>query len=139
MRIVLVNRSQPLEQMLAYVVEQGAEIAVVGEADDIAESSQIVAQDHPQWLFLLVDSQQDMIKQLQDVRAAHSSLNVAAFEEDGKRVWILHGTEPGEDLNDRPHEWEEMPMRDFVALLTKQPSTTGDVAAPLTDKRTHRA
>lgn len=138
MRVVLVSRSEPLEQMTAYIVERGVDVEIVGEAEDIPESGQIVAQEHPEWLFLLADSASDMVGQLQEVRAGHTGLNIAAFHEGGKTVQIIYGAKPGQDKTLHAEEWEQMSTSDFVAELTAAPAIEGETPR-LTDKDEHRA
>lgn len=139
MRIVLVSRSEPLEQMMSYVVERGNDIEVVGEADDIVEAGQIVAQEHPEWLFLLADSHSDMEAQLKEVRAGYTALNIAAFEEGGQQVRIMYGDQPGDGKGSRDQNWQTMPVSEFVASLTKEAVAEPEETPRLTDKEEHQA
>lgn len=138
MQIVIVSRSEPLEQMISYIVERGVEIEVVGEADNIPEAGQIISQTQPEWLFLLSESHSDMIDQLQEMRAGHTGLHIAAFHEGGEHVRILRGAKPGEDKALVSDDWDQISTSQFVAMLTEEPASQ-EQSPRLTDKDEHRA
>lgn len=116
MRVIVVNQSEPLRQVLQYVFERGIEVEIVAETDEIKTLPQQVAQFKPDWLFLLQDEYTGVTGVINRLLDIHPDLGVILLSADGKHVRFQREQACGMEVD----RWPQHTLSDFVYWLTAE-------------------
>lgn len=121
MRVMVLNQSEQLRQLLQYVLEQGVPVEIVEETQTVQGLAQQVAQVRPDWLFLLQEEYQRMSSVIQRLLAVQPDLRVILLSADGQHVRFQQDSS-GDTAVER---WPEYTFSDFIyALKEASPSPT---------------
>ena len=113
MRVMVVNQSDELRQVLQYLAEQGFALEIVGETAEVSGLAKQVEQLQPEWLFLL----QDVYKRLGNVAPhllrANPELRVLLLTADGQHIRY----QKNEAWHTEVETWPEYTLSDFIYQL----------------------
>lgn len=135
MRVMVVNQSEELRQVLQYVFEQGVAVEIVGETTEVSGLAQQVAQLQPEWLFLLQDEYQRLGSIIPRVFTAQPALRVILLTADGQHIRFQKDREWQTEVA----SWPAYTLSDFIYMLKEvspSPATVqsieniGEVAPP---------
>ncbi len=121
MRVMVLNQSEQLRQVLQYVLERGVPVEIVGETQEVQGLAQQVAQLQPDWLFLLQDEYHRVSSIIRRLLTVHPDLRMILLSADGQYVRFQQD-QSGDTEVDR---WPEYTLSDFLyALKEASPSPT---------------
>jgi hypothetical protein len=101
-RIIMVNGSRFLQEMLKRVIEKTPGLQVVDEINDLARLSSAIEQTGAQWVVVSYPPNGEMPKAVASSLAAHPSVRVLAVAPDGSHVkmkWVESREEILDDLS----------------------------------------
>jgi chemotaxis response regulator CheB len=113
MRVMVLNQSEQLRQVLQYVLEQGVPVDIVGETNDLQKLVQQVNRLQPDWLFLLQEEShrlKGMINRLFDM---HPMLQIILLSADGQHVRFQQDQHGRTELD----RWPEYTLSDFIYAM----------------------
>jgi len=116
MRVIVVNQSVPLRQVLQYVFEHGIDVDIVAETEEVETLPQQVAQLQPDWLFLLQDEYTRLTEMIQQLLDIQPDLGVILLSANGKHVRFQREHGCGTEVD----TWPEYTLSEFVYLLTAE-------------------
>lgn len=121
MRVMVLNQSEQLRQVLQYVLERGVPVEIVGETQEVQGLAEQVAQLQPDWLFLLQDEYHRVSSMIRSLLSVHPDLRMILLSADGQYVRFQQD-QSGDTEVDR---WPEYTLSDFLyALKEASPSPT---------------
>ena len=86
MRVMVVNQSDQLRQMLQYVFENGINVELVAETNELEALPQTVRQVKPDWLFLLQDEYSRLTGVIEELLRIQPDLQVILLSADGQHI-----------------------------------------------------
>lgn len=86
MRVMVVNQSDQLRQVLQYVFENGIDVDVVGETNDMQLLPQQIRRLQPEWLFLLQDEYSRLSSMVNTLLRVHPALQIILLSADGQHL-----------------------------------------------------
>jgi hypothetical protein len=98
-RIIMVNGSRFLQEMLKRVIEKTPGLQVVDEINDLARLSSAIERTGAQWVVVSYPPNGEMPKAVASSLAAHPSVRVLAVAADGSHV-KMKGVESREEILD---------------------------------------
>jgi chemotaxis response regulator CheB len=116
MRVIVVNQSAELRQVLQYVFENGIDVDVVAETDDIRKLPKQISELHPDWLFLLQDEYTSLTRTVDRLLDVDPDLRIILLSADGKHVRYQQSASWGTAVD----TWPEYTLSDFIYLLTAE-------------------
>ncbi|MEZ4736194.1 MAG: hypothetical protein R3E79_54605 [Caldilineaceae bacterium] len=116
MRVIVVNQSEPLRQLLQYVFEQGIAVDVVAETAEIETLPQQVAQLQPDWLFLLQEEYTRLTGIIQQLLDIQPDLGIILLSSSGRHVRFQREHGCGTEVD----TWPEYTLSEFIYLLTAE-------------------
>lgn len=113
MRVMVLNQSDQLRQVLQYVLEQGVPVEIVGETEKLQELAPQVDRLQPDWLFLLQDEYQRVSGVVQRLFEAQPNLRVILLSADGQHVRFQQDWRGDTEVD----QWPEYTLSDFIYAL----------------------
>lgn len=113
MRVMVLNQSEQLRQVLQYVLEQGVPVEIAGETQEVQGLAQQVEQLQPDWLFLLQEEYQRISGVVRRLFAVHPDLRVILLSADGQHVRFQQDPSGDTEVN----RWPEYTLSDFIYAL----------------------
>jgi chemotaxis response regulator CheB len=101
-RIIMVNGSRFLQEMLKRVIEKTPGLQVVDEINDLARLSSAIEQTGAQWVVVSYPPNGEMPKAVESSLAAHPSVRVLAVAADGSHIkmkWVESHEKVLDDLS----------------------------------------
>lgn len=86
MRVIVLNQSSPLRQVIDFIAERGVNIDVAAETTRIDALPALVREHGPDYLFSLQTTYEQSPKAVEMLLAEHPTLAVALFNEAGQEV-----------------------------------------------------
>lgn len=126
MRVMVVNQSEELRQVLQYVLEQGVAVEIVGETTEIGGLTQQVARLRPDWLFLLQDEYKRAGGVIQQLLKKTPDLRVILLTADGQHLRY----QKDEAWRTEVETWPEYTLSDFIYMLKEvspSPAAVGSI------------
>ncbi len=115
MRVIVVNQSEQLRQVLQYVFESGIDVEVVLETEETAALPQQVARLKPDSIFLLQDEYTKVRGVIDRTLEATPGLRIFLLSADGKHVRFQQA---GSDTE--VDTWPESTLSDFIYQLSNE-------------------
>jgi len=116
MRVIVVNQSEQLRQLLQYVFENGIDVEVVLETDEIAALPQQVALLKPDSLFLLQDEYTKLTGVVSQIIGASPGLRIFLLSADGQHIRF----QQPDGWRNAVDSWPECTLSDFIYQLTNE-------------------
>ena len=116
MRVMVVNQSDQLRQMLQYVFENGIDVEVVAETNDLETLPQRVRQANPDWLFLLQDEYSRLTGVIEELLRDQPSLQVILLSADGQHIQFQKPNGWQTEVD----RWQEYTLSDFIYFLSTE-------------------
>lgn len=113
MRVMVVNQSEELRQVLQYVAEQGVDMEIVGETTKVDGLAKQLEQVRPEWLFLLQDEYKRLGNVVSHVIQANPDLRVILLTTDGEHIRY----QKDEAWRTEVETWPEYSLSDFLYML----------------------
>lgn len=113
MRVMVVNQSEQLRQVLQYVFENGIEVDVVAETSDIAGLPEQIRRLQPEWLFLLQEEYGRLTGVINQLLAAQQNLHIILLSTDGQHVRFQQDQHWHKEIA----AWPEYSLSDFIYYL----------------------
>jgi hypothetical protein len=127
-KILIINRSPALSQLLSYILQYGVEVSVVADTRNLEQAASLIASTNPDWIFLLHESASALQTDLHQLLRRFDTLRVIGFAEKEEVVYLLrrkNGTEPagrpGADI------WDRLSLSEFAHLLIEEQKAQEDV------------
>jgi hypothetical protein len=86
MRVIVLNQSPPLRQVIDFISGRGVDIEVAAETTRLDDLPALLKEHAPDYLFSLQDTYQQSPKAVEALFAEHPTLAVALFNESGQEV-----------------------------------------------------
>lgn len=128
MRVMVVNQSDELRQVLQYVAEQGVAMEIVGETKEVNRLANELEQVRPEWLFLLQDAYKRLGNVAPQLLRANPDLRVLLLTADGQHIRY----QKDEAWRTEVEAWPEYTLSDFIYLL-KEASPSPDTVQSIED------
>lgn len=116
MRVIVVNQSEQLRQLLQYVFENGIDVEVVAETDDIQTLPQQIKELNPSWLFLLQDEYTRLTRTVDRLLEIQPELQIILLSADGKHVRFQQNAALDTEID----TWPEYTLSDFIYFLSTE-------------------
>lgn len=116
MRVMVVNQSDQLRQMLQYVFENGINVEVVAETDELEALPQTVRQVKPDWLFLLQDEYSRLTGVIEELLRIQPDLQVILLSADGQHIQFQKPNGWQTEVD----RWQEYTLSDFIYFLSTE-------------------
>ncbi len=125
MRVIVLNQSNPLRQVMQFITERGYDIDITAETDTQAELLPLVTQRDPDYLFMLEEDFNDVSTQIPALLDEHPQLGVALVNEEEQQVRLYKEgftekhprREPQSELS--ANHWVTYSLSDFIALMVE--------------------
>jgi DNA-binding NarL/FixJ family response regulator len=101
-RIILVNGSRFLHEMLKRVIEKTPDLQVVDEVADLTRLSPAIAHTDAQWVIMSLPLDGEIPEVVRSLLIAHPSVRILAMATDGSQVrikWLESHEEALDDLS----------------------------------------
>jgi chemotaxis response regulator CheB len=115
MRVIVVNQSEQVRQLLQYVFENGIDVEVVLETDETATLPEQVERLKPDSLFLLQDEYTKRNSVIKRILAASPGLQVILLSADGHHIRFQQ-----DGRNAEVESWPEYTLSDFIYHLSTE-------------------
>ena len=125
MRVMVVNQSEELRQVLQYVLEQGVRVEIVGETTAVDGVAQQVDRLRPDWLFLLQDEYQRLSGVIQRLLKTNPTLRVILLTADGQHIRF----QKDQTWQTAVDSWPECTLSDFIYMLKEVSPSPAAVAS----------
>lgn len=116
MRVMVVNQSDQLRQMLQYVFENGIDVEVVAEINELDALPQTVRQVKPDWLFLLQDEYSRLTGVIEELLRIQPGLQVILLSADGQHIQFQKPNGWQTEVD----RWQEYTLSDFIYFLSTE-------------------
>jgi len=91
MRVIVLNQSEPLRQIVEFITERGVDIEVVAESVTMKNLGSIVREQRPNYLFLLQQEYETLSATISELMATQPLLGVALVNEERQEVQLQVG------------------------------------------------
>ncbi len=88
MRVIVLNQSTPLRQVVEFMTERGVDVEIVAETATANNLESLVGQTQPDYLFLLQRDYNDLSNVVTELVASKPMLGVAVVSEEGQEVQL---------------------------------------------------
>lgn len=126
MRVMVVNQSAELRQVLQYVLEQGVAVDIVGETTTVEELTHQVDQLRPEWLFLLQDEYHRLSHGMQRLLKTNPALRIILLTADGQHIRF----QKDQAWQTEVATWPECTLSEFIYMLKEvspSPAAVGSI------------
>lgn len=113
MRVMVVNQSAEMRQVLQYVLEQGVAVDIVGERTAVEGLAQQVDHLRPDWLFLLQDEYHRLSSVIQRLLKTNPDLRVILLTADGQHIRF----QKDQAWQTEVDTWPECTLSEFIYML----------------------
>ncbi|MBX3014286.1 MAG: response regulator transcription factor [Caldilineaceae bacterium] len=113
MRVVVVNQSEQLRQVLQYVIENGIDVELVGETTALQALPQQLRQLRPEWLFLLQEEYSHLTNIVDDLLERQPTLHIILLTADGEHIRFQRGSALQQEIE----TWPQYSLSEFIHFL----------------------